>query len=206
MSAMTTPWSSASMVMARLMAVSMPSASTSTFIRPSASMSSLSHSMKVRSFIAALPIGHGLVEPALGQHEAAHVLREVAREAQELGGEVHRAADLGIVRIEPSLTDVVVGHAVAPAAPDGVRQRGGDVFGQTERLADVADRAPRPIVDHRGDDGGAMAAISFVHVLHDQLAPLMLEVDVDVGRLVALLGDEALEEHVVVGLAGIDRR
>ena len=58
MSAMSVrPWSSASMVIARLMAVSMPSASTSTFIRPSASMSSLSHSMKVRSFIAALPIG-----------------------------------------------------------------------------------------------------------------------------------------------------
>ena len=39
------------------MPVSMPSASTSTFIMLSASMSSLSHSMKVRSSIAALPIG-----------------------------------------------------------------------------------------------------------------------------------------------------
>ena len=39
------------------MQVSMPSASTSTFMMPSASISSLSHSMKVRSSIAALPIG-----------------------------------------------------------------------------------------------------------------------------------------------------
>ena len=41
----------------RRMQESMPSASTSTFIRPTASMSSLSHSMKVRSAMAALPIG-----------------------------------------------------------------------------------------------------------------------------------------------------
>ena len=60
-------------------------------------------------------------------------------------------------------------------------------------------------MDDGGADGGAVAAISFVDVLHHQLAPLVLEVDVDVGRLVALLGDEALEQHVVVGLAGIDR-
>ena len=30
----------------------------------------------------------------------------------------------------------------------------------------------------------------------DLVAPLMLEIDVDVGRLVALLGDEALEQRV----------
>jgi len=41
----------------RLRQLSMPSASTSTFISSSASMSSLSHSMKVRSSMAALPIG-----------------------------------------------------------------------------------------------------------------------------------------------------
>ena len=35
-----------------------------------------------------------------------------------------------------------------------------------------------------------------VDVLDDFFAPLVLEVDVDVGRLVALLGDEALEQHV----------
>ena len=40
-----------------LSADSMPSASTSIFNMPSASKSSLSHSMKVRSSIAALPIG-----------------------------------------------------------------------------------------------------------------------------------------------------
>ena len=41
----------------------------------------------------------------------------------------------------------------------------------------------------------AVAAVLVVDVLHDFLAPLVLEVDVDVGRLVALLADEALEQH-----------
>ena len=39
-------------------------------------------------------------------------------------------------------------------------------------------------------------AVAFVEVLDDLLAPLMLEVDVDVGRLVALGRDEAGEERV----------
>ena len=45
----------------------------------------------------------------------------------------------------------------------------------------------RPIADHRGRERGAVAAVLFVDVLDDFFAPLVLEVDVDVGRLVALL-------------------
>jgi hypothetical protein len=41
----------------------------------------------------------------------------------------------------------------------------------------------------------AVPAVLGVDVLHHFLAPLVLEVDVDVGRLVALLADEALEQH-----------
>ena len=43
---------------------------------------------------------------------------------------------------------------------------------------------------------GAVAAVFRVDVLDHFLAPLMLEIDVDVGRLLALLGDEALEQQV----------
>ena len=42
-----------------------------------------------------------------------------------------------------------------------------------------------------------VAAVGLEHPLHDDLAALVLEVDVDVGRLAALLGDEALEQQVV---------
>ena len=149
---------------------------------------------------------HGLVQPPLGQDEAADVLRQVAREARAARwASAVGAADLRVVGIEPGLADVLVGHAVAPAAPDRVGQRGGDVLGQAQRLADLADRHARAVVDDGGADGGAVAAVALVDVLHHLLAPLVLEVDVDVRRLAALLGDEALEQQVLVLLGRIDR-
>ena len=67
---------------------------------------------------------------------------------------------------------------------------------QAHRLADFADRAARPVMDDGGGDAGAVAAVFGVDVLDHFLAPLMLEIDVDVGRLLALLGNEALEQQV----------
>ncbi len=51
-------------------------------------------------------------------------------------------------------------------------------------------------MDHGGGDAGAVAAIFGVNVLDHLLAPLMLEIDVDVGRLLALLADEAFEQQI----------
>ncbi|MNE38594.1 hypothetical protein D3C80_1324980 [compost metagenome] len=41
-----------------------------------------------------------------------------------------------------------------------------------------------------------MATVAFINMLDDLLAPLMLEVDVDVGRFVAVLGQKALEQQI----------
>ena len=49
--------------------------------------------------------------------------------------------------------------------------------------------------DHGGGQRRALAAVLAVDVLDHLLAPLVLEVDVDVRRLVALARDEALEQH-----------
>ena len=68
----------------------------------------------------------------------------------------------------------------------------------TSRIADA-----RAVMDHGRRDPGALAAILLVDVLDHLLAPLMLEIDVDVGRLLALLADEALEQQFVD--RGIDR-
>ena len=80
-------------------------------------------------------------------------------------------------------------HANMPREPVDLREV------EAERLADVAHRALRPVGDERGGERRAVAAVLAVDVLHHFLAPLVLEVDVDVGRLVALLADEALEQH-----------
>src|SRR5262249_50043728 len=47
-----------------------------------------------------------------------------------------------------------------------------------------------------GGEAGAVAAVFGVDVLDHLLAPLMLEIDIDVGRLVAGGADKALEQDV----------
>ena len=59
-------------------------------------------------------------------------------------------------------------------------------------------------MDDGGADGGAVAAIALIDVLDHLLAPLVLEVDVDVGRLAAVGGQEAGEQQVA--LHRVDRR
>ena len=75
-------------------------------------------------------------------------------------------------------------------------ERADGVLRQAEGLADLAHGRARAVGDDGGGDAGAVAAVFLVDVLHHLLAPLVLEIDVDVGRLVALGRDEALEEEV----------
>ena len=74
-------------------------------------------------------------------------------------------------------------------------QRSDQVFGNLQRAAHIAQRAARPVADHRGGNGGALAAIFGVDVLDHLFAPLVLKVDVDIRRLVALAADEALKQQ-----------
>ena len=147
---------------------------------------------------------HGLVEAVAREHEAADVLGEVAREADERGREVEGLPDRGVLRVEPGLGHVPVGEPVAPRAPDRVGHQRGDVGGEPEHLADLADGRARSVVDHRGAERGPLPAVARVEVLDHLLAPLVLEVDVDVGRLAAAVGEEAGEEEPVLGR--VDRR
>ncbi len=95
-----------------------------------------------------------------------------------------------------------LGDVAAAAAPDRGRQRADGVFGEAKGLADLADRRAAAIGDDGGGDAGALAAVFAVDVLDHLLAPLVLEIDVDVGRLAPLRRDEALEQEV--GAVGID--
>ena len=109
------------------------------------------------------------------------------------------SADHRVLRIEPGLLDLHFVEALAPASPHRVGKRRGHVFGQPERLADIADRAARPVMNDGRDDRGAMPAIAPVDILHHLFAPRMLEIDIDVGRLQPLLGNEAFEQQIDLG-------
>ena len=65
-----------------------------------------------------------------------------------------------------------------------------------EDLAHLAQRALAAVADDLADHRRAIAAVALVDLLDDLFAPLVLEVDVDVGRLAPLGAEEALEEQV----------
>src|SRR6266699_5073770 len=118
------------------------------------------------------------------------------RKAEEGDGKLDRPLDYRARRIEPHLENALGKRA--PVVPPGeVLRQPVDLFQiETERLADITQRALRPVGDEGGRDRGAVAAVLAVDVLDDLLAPVVLEVDVDIGRLMALLRDEALEQPV----------
>src|SRR3546814_12084663 len=74
--------------------------------------------------------------------------------------------------------------------PDLRRQRLDQVLRESERLAYVAQRALGAVADDGRAERGVIAAIGLEHPLHDDLAPLMLEIHVDVRRLAPFLADE----------------
>src|SRR4029077_20120102 len=79
---------------------------------------------------------------------------------------------------------------------DDAGEGGDDIDAEPQRLADLADRRARAVADHGGGETGPVADVFFVDVLDHLLATLVLEIDIDVGRLVARGADEALEQHV----------
>src|SRR5690606_1507882 len=58
------------------------------------------------------------------------------------------------------------------------------------------------VADHGGSQRGARAAVLVVDVLDHLLAPLVLEIDVDVRRLVAFLRQESRQQQTAFG--GVD--
>ncbi len=123
------------------------------------------------------------------------MLAEMARRIDQLTGELERQREAGIVLVEAELLDMAFGDAVGRPAPDLAGQGRGHVLGQPQRLADLAHRAARPVAADHGGQRGMLMAVGLVDPLDHLLAPLMLEIDVDVGRLVPVVGEEALEQQ-----------
>ena len=100
----------------------------------------------------------------------------------------------GNLGIESGLREDVAA-AIAASARQELGQSVERGLRQTERLADVAHRRARAVADDVGHHGGVVAPVLLVDVLDHLLAPLVLDVEIDVRRLGALPGQEALEEQ-----------
>src|SRR5207247_3341577 len=139
-----------------------------------------------------------LVEPAGGDHHAARMLAEMARQPLHPAHDLDQEPDARRLRVDaagPELRrQLVVLVRVAMCA----QQLGEAVHlleREAERLARLAHGAARAIADDGRRHGGAALAVAAVDVLDDFFPAVAgRPVEVDVGPLAALLGEEALEE------------
>ena len=185
------------------MQVSMPSASTSTFI------------MLERVDVVLVPLDEGAFlhrgrarpapsrSSAAGQNKPADMLRQMARKSDQFACQFDGVPHLRARRVEADLAQPLVRPKIILRTPGLRRQRRRCVLRQSHRPSHLACRHLWAVVDHRRGDAGAVPTVAFVDILDDFLAPFVLEIDVDVGRLAPFGGDEAFEQQV--DLRGIDR-
>ena len=138
---------------------------------------------------------HQVVQRLFGDDEAAGVLGQVPRRVEQLARDREHASQHRTVGVEAALAQAFVQRLFAIPPGEHAGQLVELVGGQAQCPGHVAHRALAAVADHRCCQRGALAAVLAVEVLDHLLAPLVLEVHVNVRRLVALLRDEALEQH-----------
>ena len=162
--------------------------------RPSASTSSLSHWMTVRPGIVAFSMGTRSVHRLVAEQEAAGMDREVAREVADLARQLAEVPVRGRVGVQPGLRRAR--RARSRRERDrSFASRSSAVSGRPSALPTSRTAERGAVADDVGDHRGVVAAVLGVDVLDHLLAPLVLDVEVDVRRLGALAGEEALEEQ-----------
>ena len=87
-------------------------------------------------------------------------------------------------------------HLAAVHAGVLLGQCGDQFLGNLQRPAHIAQGAARAVANDHSGDGGALAAVLGIDVLDDFFPPLVFKVHVNVGRLIALPGDEALKQDI----------
>ena len=76
------------------------------------------------------------------------------------------------------------------------------ILGQTEHAANITCRALAAVADDRRRQRRPCASVFVEHVLDHFFAALVLEIDIDIGRLLAFDREETLEQQIAV--FGID--
>ncbi|RMT87764.1 hypothetical protein ALP39_200243 [Pseudomonas marginalis pv. marginalis] len=148
-------------------------------------------------------LGHGRVfhrhqgvQRVFGNHETAGVLGQVPGKADQLPGEREHPAQDRAVRVEAAFTQAFQGRRIVTPAPAAVGQGVDLVRRQPEGLGHITHRAGGVVAaDHRRQRC-AGAAVALEHVLQHFFAAFVFEVHVDIRRLVALPGQEALEQRI----------
>ena len=168
---------------------------------PMSAQSSLSHCTTTRPGMVAGSSGTTESSCALADHHAAGVLAEVARQILRHAGTARRICGrAGCCRSKPASRNwrsvVSLG-----SFHSHVRTRLAELFErrdfEAQRLAHLARGGAAAIGDDVGRHGRAELAEALVDVLDGALALVAAgQVDIDIGPLAALFGEEALEQQV----------
>src|SRR5690606_2780647 len=122
------------------------------------------------------------------------------RGVDELPGEFERQCQAAIGQVEVEFIGVAFVNAFTTPAPDLAGKPSGYILAQTKSLADFPHGTA--CAEARDDRGKCrpLSPVGLVDPLDHFLAPLVLEIDVDVWRLAPFGRDEALEQKL-----GFDR-
>src|SRR3546814_19624025 len=121
----------------------------------------------------------------------------MGRELAELADRPMEPEQLRIAGINARLSETLFRHIAGIAAPRGTAQSCSHIFAKAQHFADFAHGAARTVMDDGGGDTRALPTITFVNILHHPFTPLMLNIDVAIGRLAAPLRDEAGDEQAI---------
>ncbi|CAM2158449.1 protein of unknown function (plasmid) [Pararobbsia alpina] len=125
--------------------------------------------------------------------------REVPRKAEQLGGQRRPLLNEWYLRIQSGLGKTLE-QVLARIEPlMRFRHSIDDRWIYSKCLAGFAQRTAWSIGGDGGRERRTVPSVLGVDVLDDFLASLMFEIDIDIGRLTALLLDEALKQHAGAG-------
>jgi hypothetical protein len=135
---------------------------------------------------------------------AAHVLREVTREAVDLGGQPHQVAPEGGVYLGAELRQArhLLRQVAGMPGVDPLRQLVQLRLRQPQRLAHVADGGAQLVGDDLAHQRRVVRPELAVHPQDKRLPDVAGEVEVDVGHRRPLFIEEAPEEEAVA--QGVD--
>ncbi len=139
---------------------------------------------------------HQLLDLIAGDDESARVLAQMPREVDQLLRQRDPHPRQRRVGVEAGFAQAR-GVDVSSIEPvQALRQQLDALQIDAQRAAHIPQRRPRPIADHHGRQRGAVPTVFAIDVPDDFFAPLVLEIDIDVGRLMALGADETLEQQL----------
>ena len=187
------PWWSRTRSTHRCSAVSMPRPSRSNFTRPAAAQSSLSHCSTERPSMRAHSVGQTSIT---GRSQMTMPPEWMPRcRGRSPRRWARSSTGVGMSSLAPSERSAAAGSGTP--LQRSIDRRPGVLLsgGVAERPGGVAYRRAGPVGDDVRDLGRVGAAVALVDVLDDLFTTTGLDVDVDVGRAVALGREEPLEEQ-----------